>query len=116
GDGGIAGGGYRAAVTRAVRPCVAKMNDQGVVTMLGFSTAAGCTEPNFIIRPNYTRTTVNFHDDQIRRPPFYQFDMNFAKTTQISRGVRLQLRVELFNVLNQVIYDERQYENNATNA
>jgi hypothetical protein len=84
--------------------------------MLGFSTAAGCTEPNFIIRPNYTRGAVNFHDDQIRRPPFYQFDINFAKTTQLARTLRLQLRFELFNVLNQVVYDERQYENSATNA
>ena len=30
--------------------------------------------------------------------------------------VRLQLRFELYNVLNQVVYDERQYENNPTNA
>ena len=38
-------------VIRGVQNCVAQMNDFGVVTMLGFSTAAGCTEPNFIIRP-----------------------------------------------------------------
>jgi carboxypeptidase family protein len=107
---------YNAQVIRAVRPCVAQMSDQGVVTMLGYSVAAGCTEPNFIIRPNYTRGAVNFHDDQIRRPPFYQFDVNFAKSTQLTRNVRLQIRFELYNVLNQVVYDERQYENNATNA
>ncbi len=107
---------YNAKVIRAVQPCVAQMSDQGVVTMLGFSTAAGCTEPNFIIRPNYTRGAVNFHDDQIRRPPFYQFDVNFAKSTQLTHNVRLQIRFELFNVLNQVVYDERQYENGATNA
>jgi len=83
--------------------------------MLGYSVAAGCTEPNFIIRPNYTRGAVNFRDDQIRRPPFYQFDMNFAKTTQLTSAVRLQVRIELFNVFNQTIYDERQYENNPTN-
>jgi hypothetical protein len=105
-----------APVIRAVQPCVAQMSDLGVVTMLGFSTAAGCTEPNFIIRPNFTGTFVNFHDNAIRRPPFYQFDINFAKTTELAHNVRLQLRLELFNVLNQVIYDERQYENNPTNA
>ena len=69
----------------AVQNCVAQMNDAGVVTMLGFSVAAGCTEPNFIIRPNYTPRTTAFRDDQIRRPPFYQFDVNFAKTTQHHR-------------------------------
>jgi len=98
-----------------VQNCVAQMSDLGVVTMLGYSLAAGCTQPNFIIRPNYTGTTVNFRDAQIRRPPFYQFDLNFAKTTPLTSSVRLQLRVELYNVLNQVIYDERQYENNPTN-
>ena len=92
------------------------MSDAGVVTMLGFSVAAGCTEPNFIIRPNFTPRTTAFRDDQIRRPPFYQFDMNFAKTTRIAGNVRLQIRFELFNLLNQAIYDERKYENNPTNA
>jgi hypothetical protein len=107
---------YGAPVIRGVQNCVAQMNDQGVVTMLGYAAAAGCTEPNFIIRPNYTRTAVNFHDDEIRRPPFYQFDLNFAKTTSLAGRARLQIRAELFNVLNQVVYDERQYENNASNA
>jgi len=106
---------FNAPVIRAVNNCVAQMSDTGVVTMLGYSVAAGCTEPNFIIRPNYTRGAVNFRDDQIRRPPFYQFDLNFAKTTRLTGNVRLQLRVELYNVLNQVVYDERQYENNPTN-
>jgi hypothetical protein len=106
---------YGASVIRGVQNCVAQMSDAGVVTMLGYSVAAGCTEPNFIIRPNYTRGATNFRDDQIRRPPFYQFDVNFAKTTRLAGDARLQIRFELFNVLNQVIYDERQYENNPTN-
>ena len=54
---------YAAPVIRAVQNCVAQMNDAGVVTMLGFSVAAGCTEPNFIIRPNYTAA----HDEFPRR-------------------------------------------------
>jgi hypothetical protein len=106
---------YGAPVIRGVQNCVAQMNDAGVVTMLNYSIAAGCTTPNFIIRPNYTQAGANFHDDKIRRPPFYQFDINFAKTTHLTSNVRLQLRFELYNVLNQVIYDERQYENNPTN-
>jgi hypothetical protein len=76
----------------------------------------GCTEPNFIIRPNYTRRTTTFRDDRIRRPPFYQFDMNFAKTTRVTSRLRLQIRAEVFNVLNQAMYDERNYENNTGNA
>jgi hypothetical protein len=102
------------AVIRGVQNCVAQQNDNGVVTMLGFSTAAGCTEPNFIIRPNYTPRTTAYRDDQIRRPPFYQFDMNFAKTTRITDALRLQIRFELYNLFNQSIYDERNYNNNPT--
>ena len=103
-------------VIRAVQNCVAQQSDNGTITMLGYSVAAGCTEPNFVIRPNYTRGAVPFRDDAIRRPPFYQFDVNFAKTTRISNALRVQLRLELYNILNQAIYDERQYENNPTNA
>ena len=107
---------FNAQVIRAVRPCVAQMSDAGVVTMLSYSLAAGCTEPNFIIKPNYTGAFVNFRDNGIRRPPFYQFDINFAKTTKLAGNARLQIRFELYNVLNQTVYDERQYENNPTNS
>ena len=105
---------YTATSIRAVRNCVATMSDAGVVTMQAFSVAAGCTEPNFIIRPNFTGRTTEFRDAEIRRTPFYQFDLNFAKTTQLTNRLRLQVRFELYNVLNQVIYDERQYVNNPT--
>ena len=107
---------YGARVIRAVQNCVAQMSDTGVVTMLSYSVAAGCTEPNFIVRPNYTPRTTAFRDNDIRRPPFYQFDLNFAKTTRLTSTVRLQVRFELFNVLNQVNYDQTNYENNTTNA
>jgi hypothetical protein len=103
---------YTATSIRAVRNCVATMNDAGVVTMQAFSVAAGCTEPNFIIRPNFTGRTTEFRDAEIRRTPFYQFDINFAKMTKLTDRLRLQIRFELYNVLNQVIYDERQYVNN----
>ena len=50
-------------VIRAVRPCVAQMNDAGVVgPMQNFSIAAGCTAPNFIIKPSYTGAYVPFRE------------------------------------------------------
>ena len=100
---------------RGVKNCVGQMDNAGVVTLLGYSVAAGCTSPNFIIKPTYTGAGAQFRDDQIRRPPFYQFDLNFAKVTKITDTVKLQIRFELYNVFNQAIYDERQYENNPTN-
>ena len=42
--------------------------------------------------------------------------MNFAKTTRLVGNTRLQFRFEVFNVLNQAMYDERQYERNTGNA
>jgi len=100
---------------RAVRNCVAQMSNTGVVTLLAYSVAAGCTEPNFVIRPAFTGRTTNFRDDAIRLPSFYQFDLNFAKTTGLPGGLRLQLRAEVYNVLNQAVYDERQYVNDPNN-
>ena len=58
---------YTPTSIRAVQNCVSTMNDAGVVTMLAFSVAAGCTEPNFIIRPNFTGRTTEFRDDAIRQ-------------------------------------------------
>jgi hypothetical protein len=103
-------------IIRGVQNCVAQMSDLGVITMQSFSVAAGCTEPNFIIKPNFTPRSTTFRDDKIRRPPFYQFDMNFAKTFQIRKSLRLQFRAELFNVLNQPMYDERTYNNNPNDS
>ena len=106
-------------VFRAVKNCVGQMDNSGNVTMLGFSTAAGCApgDFNWIIRPaNYSIPNVPFRSDTIRRPPFYQFDVNFAKTTRIAADVRLQIRFELYNLLNQTIYDERNYNNNPADS
>jgi hypothetical protein len=35
--------------------------------------------------------------------------------THITDRVRVQVRFEVYNILNQAVYDERQYENNPTN-
>ena len=42
--------------------------------------------------------------------------MNFAKTTPITNRVRLQVRVEAFNIFNSPMYDERQYQRNTGSA
>jgi hypothetical protein len=84
--------------------------------MLAYSTAAGCTEPYFIVQPSFTGRTTNSRDDRIRRPGFHQFDMNFAKFVSLGRGVRAQLRIEAFNLLNKPMYSTRNYENNPLNS
>ncbi len=105
------------AIIRGVMPCVARMeNDGKTLTMLAYSVAAGCSSPNFIVRPSYSPRDAPFRDDHIRRPPFYQFDMNFAKTTRLVGNTRLQFRLEVFNVLNQPMYDERDYVRDTNSA
>ena len=47
--------------------------------------------------------------DEFRRPALFMLDVNFAKTTPITDRVRLQVRLEAFNLLNSPQYDERQY-------
>ena len=47
--------------------------------------------------------------DEFRRPALFMLDVNFAKTTPITNRVRLQVRLEAFNLLNSPQYDERQY-------
>jgi hypothetical protein len=41
--------------------------------------------------------------------------MNLAKTTRINDRVRLQVRLEAFNVLNSPMYDERDYQRDQNN-
>ncbi|PYQ19314.1 MAG: hypothetical protein DMF79_12845 [Acidobacteria bacterium] len=74
---------------QGVRPCVAQLRD-GQYQLLPYSLAAGCT-------------------GRLRRPSYRDLTMNLAKTTRITDRVRLQIRVEAFNVLNSPMYDERQY-------
>jgi len=106
----------RAGIIQGVLPCVAQMGNDGIVRMLAYSTAAGCTEPFFIVQPSFTGRTTNSRDDHIRRPGFHQFDMNFAKFVSLGRGVRAQLRIEAFNLLNKPMYSTRNYQNNPLNS
>ena len=54
--------------------------------------------------------------DEFRRPGSTQVDVNFAKTTPITDNVRLQIRLEAFNLFNSPMYDERQYQQDTGSA
>jgi hypothetical protein len=99
-----------------VKPCVAQRNNAtGVYELRTYSVAYGCTEPNFLVREPFQSRTTQFQSERLRRPYFMQIDMNLAKTTQITNRVKLQLRVEAFNLLNSAMYDERQYNTDPNN-
>ena len=98
-----------------VQPCVGQLRN-GVPELTPNSVAAGCTQAFFVTRePFQTRTIMN-RDDRLRRPSFQQLDVNFAKTTRISQRVRLQMRIEAFNVFNSAMYDERDYNTTTTSV
>jgi hypothetical protein len=93
-----------------VKPCIGQRNaTTGQYTLLGVSTAYGCTEPYFLIRSNFQRRTTMNRYDEFRRPGMFMLDVNFAKTAAITNRMRVQVRLEAFNLLNSPQYDERQY-------
>ncbi len=100
-----------------VQPCVGQRNNStGQYQLLAYSTAYGCTQPFFLIREPFQARQTGFMDDRLRRPSYWELDLNFAKTTPITDRVRFQLRLEAFNIFNSPMYDERDYERNTNSA
>jgi Carboxypeptidase regulatory-like domain/TonB-dependent Receptor Plug Domain/TonB dependent receptor len=99
-----------------VKPCVGQRNAAGGYDLLSYSVAYGCTEPFFLVREAFQRRTAMFRYDEFRRPSFWQVDLNFAKTTPITSKMRMQVRVEAFNIFNSPMYDEREYNQTTTSA
>ncbi len=100
-----------------VKPCVGQRNaTTGQYDLLSVSTAYGCTQPFFLVREAFQRRTAMFRYDEFRRPGYWQVDMNFAKTTQLTERLRFQFRLEAFNLFNSPMYDERNYNQTVTSA
>lgn len=100
-----------------VKPCIGQRNvTTGNYDLLSVSTAYGCTQPYFLIREAFQRRTAMNRYDEFRRPGMFMLDVNFAKMTPITDSVRLQVRLEAFNLLNSPQYDERQYNQTTTSA
>ena len=99
-----------------MKPCIGQRQANGNYNLLPVSQAYGCTEPYFLIRENFQRRTAMNRYDEFRRPSMFMLDVNFAKTTPITDSVRLQVRLEAFNLLNSPQYDERQYNTDTNSA
>jgi len=99
-----------------VKPCIGQRQSNGTYSLLSVSQAYGCTEPYFLIREAFQRRTTMFRYDEFRLPSLFMLDVNFAKMTPITDRVRLQVRLEAFNLLNSPQYDERQYNQNTSSA
>ncbi|MPY91135.1 MAG: hypothetical protein GEU99_24880 [Luteitalea sp.] len=101
---------YGADVISAVTaPCTARYDDSGELIPRGPYNDAGCDEAWFISRPPFSTRVLPLRDWDVRRPPYRQVDVNFAKTFRFTEGLRMQFRAEVFNLLNIANYDEANY-------
>ncbi len=107
-----------------VRPCVARWNDSGTITMQSYSVATGCTDYNFLINPRYAPRLTPNRDGRLRMHTAPQLDVSLNKTTHITERIRVQFRAEAFNVSNTYTYSRGwsagnlggQFINNPENA
>jgi hypothetical protein len=99
-----------------IAPCVAQRAADGSYQLLGVAVAYGCKAPTMLVREPFQSRTTMFWDDRFRRPGYWQLDLNFAKTTQITEHTRFQIRLEAFNVFNSPMYDERDFNRDTNSA
>jgi hypothetical protein len=101
-----------------VAPCVGQRQANGSYALIavGQAYSGGCSTPTMLIREPFQERKTNWWDDRYRRPGFWQLDLNFAKTTQITDHVKFQIRLEAFNIFNSPMYDELDYERDTNSA
>jgi hypothetical protein len=99
-----------------VKPCVGQRQTDGTIRLLDAAVAFGCTQPYFLVREPFQRRTAMFRYDEFRRPTYWEVDLNFAKSTRLTDKMRMQVRLEAFNIFNRPMYDELQYQQDTGSA
>ena len=99
-----------------VKPCVARWNDNGTITMQSFSTKAGCTDYNFLITPRFAPRFTSLRDSRLRLHTVPVADLSLNKTTRITEKTMLQFRVEVFNAFNTYMFYNGMFNNNPESA
>ena len=110
---------WSSPVIQAVRPCVAKVNDNGSITLQSYSqSVSGCTldNYNFLILPRYAPRETPFRTSEVRLDAKPQFDMSLNKTTIIKEQISAQFRVEAFNVFNTFWAPLQQFNNDPNSS
>jgi hypothetical protein len=99
---------------RGVTPCVGYRNsDTGAITPSPAATAAGCSSIQYVQAGSYA-VPHNVVDFGVTQPGAIHFDMAVAKNfsvpglpkTIFSDNTRLQLRLDMLNVLNHANWDD----------
>jgi hypothetical protein len=101
---------------QAIEPCVLNWNNNNQISWQQFSVDYGCTEPNFLLVPNYNPRYTPNYDGRIRLQTVRLMDASFNKMMRLTERHRLQLRFESFNVLNSFFINTRQFNNDPTSA
>ncbi len=96
--------------------CVARMNDDGSISMMQYSVNAGCTDYDFLRKPRYSPRFSTFRDPRIRLHAIPSVDFSLNKATRLAESVNLQLRFEAFNLTNSYEFGGRHFTNDPNNA
>jgi hypothetical protein len=100
--------------TRAFAPCTNQwvQNNSGTWSLqpvTGYIYSGSCSQFNFTLQPQYG-ITPNLEYTGIRARPTDLFDVNLSKFFDITERVKLQLRINAFNVLNHPQFGTVPYE------
>ena len=95
-----------------VKPCVARWNDNGTITMQPFSVQYGCTDYNFLELPRFAPRLTPNYDGRLRLHSVPTADMSLNKTTRITEKTSVQFRAEAFNVFNSYYFYAANFNNN----
>ena len=102
---------------RAIKPCVQRWNTNNTIVTMPFSVDYGCTEPNWLIVPNYTpQRFMPDYDSRIRLQTIRMADVSLNKMTQINERFRLQFRMEAFNIANSFFVTRAMFNATPDNA
>lgn len=91
---------------RGVRGCVANTDSEtGAHTMYSnnYTKSNSCSDPDFVVRPSYGAVQSVTYSG-IRLPNYHQFDTNLSKNFILTEQLKMQFRLEAFNVLNHPLW------------
>lgn len=101
---------------QAIKPCVNRVNTDGSLQVLNPNPNYTCTEPNWLIVPNYNPRYTPNYDPRLRLQTVKMADASLNKMTQITERLRAQFRFEVFNVANSFFITTAQFNNTPDSA